>query len=254
MYWESKCIGARDCIRVCPNQALTLTHQGIVTDADKCHLCGLCVDACPGKAMEISGRTLSTEALLALLEKERLVFDQTGGGVTFSGGEPLFHYPLLLEMLKACGEHDIHRTVDTSGYAKTENIREVARHTDLFLYDLKLVDEQKHRFYTGVSNEIILKNLRILACEGAPLQIRIPFIHNVNSDRESVEQFALFLSGLDGNIREINLLPYHNIASGKYKRLGKENPAEKLQEPNGEEMERALACFSRHGLQARIGG
>ena len=194
LYTASKCIGAKECIEVCPEEALTLTPNGIVTDFDTCTLCGLCAEACPTKAIEMSGKLYSTEELLSIIEKERVHIDQSGGGVTFSGGEPLMHPEFLIEMLKACGEKGLHRTVDTSGFAETKTLLEVAKHTDLFLYDLKLMNSVKHKKWTGVSNQLILKNLKLLAETGANINIRIPFIKNVNTNESEIQKIAEYVS------------------------------------------------------------
>ncbi|MCF8358065.1 MAG: glycyl-radical enzyme activating protein [Prolixibacteraceae bacterium] len=254
MYWESKCIGARECVKNCPNQALTLTPKGIVTDDSKCTLCGICAEVCPAKAIEISGRSYSVNELLEILENERLVFDQSGGGVTFSGGEPFMHYPLLMELLEACGEQGFHRAVDTSGYTKTEYLLNAARHTDLFLYDFKLFDNDKHKKYTGVSNELILKNLKELSKTGAEINIRIPLTGGINTDAENLEKSARFIAKLEGEKKAINFLPYHNIAASKYKRLAKECDFKQLIEPSKQEIKQATDIFKSEGLDVKIGG
>jgi pyruvate formate lyase activating enzyme len=154
---------AQDCIEICPENALTLTPDGIVTDVEVCTLSGKCAEACPSKAIEMSGKLYSTEELLAIIEKERVHIDQSGGGVTFSGGEPLMHPEFLIEMLKICGGKGLHRVVDTCGFAETKTLLEVAKHTDLFLFDLKIRDPVKHKKWTGISNQLILKNMKLLA-------------------------------------------------------------------------------------------
>ena len=254
MYWESKCIGARECVKNCPNQAITLTPQGIFSDDSKCKMCGICADVCPAKAIEISGRSYSVNELLEILEKERLVFDQSGGGVTFSGGEPFMHYPLLIELLETFGKQGFHRAVDTSGYTKTEYLLNAARQTDLFLYDFKLFDSNKHKKYTGVSNELILKNLEELSKTNAEINIRIPFIGGVNTDVENLEKSARFIAKLAGEKKAVNLLTYHNIAASKYKRLGKDYNAQQLLEPSKQEIKQATDIFKSEGLDVKIGG
>ena len=230
-YTASKCIGAQDCIEVCPNDSLTLTPEGIITDYNSCELCGKCAEACPTKAIEMSGKPYEVEDLMKIIERERIHIEHSGGGVTFSGGEPLMFPEFLIEMLKACGENNLHRTVDTSGFASTETILEVAKHTDLFLYDLKLMDDEKHKKWTGVSNQLILKNLKILAENHAKLNIRIPLIKNVNTHFEELTEMARFIYELPGEKHFVNLLPYHNIASGKYKKLKILYDTKEMEEP-----------------------
>lgn len=254
MYNASKCIGAQACVEICPYDALTLTKDGIVTDTSKCDLCGKCAEVCPTKAIEMTGYQETVDNILKEIEKERIVIDQSGGGVTFSGGEPLQHLPFLIKLLDACGKRGFHRAVDTTGFTDTKNLLEVAKRTDLFLYDLKHMDPDKHKKFTGVSNDLILNNLQELAKTGANINIRIPFIGGVNTDEENVERSAAFIAALAGEKKLVNLLPYHNIAAHKYKKLGKEYDQTELVEPTQEEISRAVEIFLRHGLEIVIGG
>ena len=254
LYTASKCIGAQDCIEVCPEDALTLTQDGIVTDSEKCTLCGLCADVCPTKAIEMSGRLYEVEELMEIIEKERVHIDHSGGGVTFSGGEPLMHPEFLLKMLKACGDKNLHRTIDTCGFTDTKTLLDVASETELFLFDLKIMDEAKHKKWTGVSNKRILKNLQILAESGANINIRIPYIKNVNTDTEEIRKMAEFISSLPGKKPMVNILPYHNIATGKYKKLELEYNKGDMDEPSDEEIKIALEIFNSFALETEIGG
>ncbi len=254
LYTASKCIGARECIEVCPGNALTLTPLGIVTDSDACTLCGKCAEACPTKAVEMSGKFFSTAELLAIIEKERVHIDQSGGGVTFSGGEPLMYPKFLIEMLKACGQKGLHRVVDTSGFTETKTLLEVAKHTDLFLFDLKLMNPEKHKQWTGVSNQLILKNLKILAEIGANINIRIPLIKNVNTGKNELSEMAGFVASLPGEKPVVNLLPYHNIASGKYKKLEIPYDNEEMAEPTEKEIQQAEEIFHSLEIETEVGG
>ncbi|MDH3454334.1 MAG: glycyl-radical enzyme activating protein, partial [Desulfuromonadales bacterium] len=235
-------------------QACFLTAQGVVTDASLCTLCGKCAEACPTLAMEMSGRFWSTDELLKVIEKERPFFDQSGGGVTFSGGEPLLYPDFLVEVLEACGRQGIHRAVDTSGFVKQETLLRVAKHTDLFLYDLKMVDAKKHRQYTGSDNPLILTNLQALAESGAAIQIRIPLIGGVNDDDGSVVASAVFVAGLSGEKKRVNLLPFHDVARGKDQKLGQQRDLNGLSAPTQVDLERVIDRFAEHGLVASVGG
>lgn len=263
-YTASKCIGAQDCIKICPNDALKLTPEGIATNYDACNLCGLCAEACPTTAIEMSGKLYKLQELIELIERERVHIDQSGGGVTFSGGEPLMHSEFLIEMLKACGEKGLHRALDTCGFVSTETLLEVAKHTDLFLYDLKLMDPIQHKKWTGVDNRLILNNLNILAEIGANINIRIPFIKNVNTSIGEITEMAKFITRLPIKNREsefatpgkpsVNLLPYHNIASGKYKKLKMFYDSSEMQEPSESEIQQALEIFGKFGIEVEVGG
>lgn len=254
LFTSGKCIGCGECLRVCPVHACSITSQGIATDTGLCQLCGRCADACPTRASEMSGKFRSVDDLLGIIEKERPFFEQSGGGVTFSGGEPLLFPDFLIEMLNACGQRQIHRAVDTSGYARTETLLRVAAHTDLFLYDLKMIDAEQHQRYTGVDNRLILKNLVCLAEMGADIQIRLPLIGGVNDDADNITATAEFVAGLQGRKKLVNLLPFHQIARGKDEKLGRVRDLSDMREPAAADIDRAIEIFAEYGLQASIGG
>lgn len=254
MYSHSKCISCGLCVSSCPTTALTLTPGGISTDNSLCELSGNCARVCPAKAIEISGHPMNISEIMSEIGKERIFFDQSGGGVTFSGGEPLMHAAFLIELLKACGNLDIHRTVDTAGLAKREILLEVAKYTDLFLFDLKMFDNERHRQWTGVSNLTILENLKVLSETGAQIIIRIPLIGEINDDDNNLDDTAAFIASLSGEKKEVNLLVYHKIAQNKFGKLGRSEEFRLFKEPSSEAVQNALAIFQRHGLNASIGG
>jgi pyruvate formate lyase activating enzyme len=212
----------------------------------------------------MSGKLYGVEDLMQIIERERVHIEHSDGGVTFSGGEPLMHPEFLIKMLKACGEKGLHRAVDTCCFASTETMLEVAKHTDLFLYDLKLMDPIQHKKWTGVDNRLILKNLKILAESGANINIRIPIIKNVNSGIEEITGMAEFITMLPFKNRGletatpgrtlVNLLPYHNIASGKYKKLEMFYDSAAMDEPTAEDLKSAAEIFGKYGIELEIGG
>lgn len=252
-YTTSKCIGAQECIEVCPNNALTLSPNGIITNYEVCNLCGKCAEVCPTKAIEMSGEMYNVDELINIIEKERVHIDQSGGGVTFSGGEPLMHSEFLIEMLDACGKKNLHRTIDTSGFADTNILMEVAKRTELFLYDLKLMNSEKHKKWTGVENKLILNNLKILAESGANINIRIPLIKNVNSTEKELIAMARFISKLPGKKPAVNILLYHNIAANKYNKMGLKYKEFEMKEPSEKEQNLAVQIFQKFRIEAEIG-
>jgi len=254
MYAPAKCIRCGTCVEACPEKAITLTPEGIVSDIELCKLCGQCAEVCPTKAIEMSGKKMSIAEIMKEIKKEQVFFDQSDGGVTFSGGEPLQHHHFLIPLLDECGKLGIHRAVDTAGLANTEILLEVAKRTDLFLYDLKMMDTEKHRKWMGVSNEKILKNLKILAETGVKIIIRIPLIGDVNDDTQNIEETARFVAALSGETKEVNLLPYHKIAQTKYQKLGRPEEFQRLEEPTKEAQLQAIAIFQEYGIKASIGG
>lgn len=254
LYTKSKCIGAIKCIEVCPNDALTLTREGIITDFSKCKLCGLCAEACPTKAMEMSGYKKDFDEIIEIIENERPFFEESGGGVTFSGGEPLMHSEFLLPLLIELGKRGIHRVIDTCGFVTQKTIEQIKSHTDLFLFDLKHLDSDEHKNFTGQNNEKILSNLKWLSSEGAEIIIRIPLIKGFNADEESIRQMAQFISSLDGKPKPVNLLAYHDIAKMKYEKLGGKYDIVNLSTPSTKELEEYVSIFKTFGLQASVGG
>lgn len=253
MYNKKKCIGCEACVEECPENALKLTEDGIVTNTDLCTLCSQCAEVCPSLAIEMSGKQVSVEELMIRVRKEVRTLDESEGGVTISGGEPTMQSDFLIELLDALGREGIHRTVDTTGMTSTSKLLEIAKRTELFLYDMKSMDSAVHKKFTGVANEKILKNLKILAESGAKIIIRIPLIDGVNSDEENIKASAEYLASLPGDI-PVNLLPYHNIARAKHEKLEQEYNQDGLKEPSKEDITRVIKQFADQGIVATVGG
>lgn len=254
MFAPSKCIKCSTCVVNCPEQAITLTENDISTNPELCTVCGKCAEVCPIKAIEISGKHMSVKEMIDIIEKERIFFDQSGGGVTFSGGEPLIHTEMLIELLDECKKRGIHTAVDTAGNVNTNTLLEVAKRTDLFLYDLKMMDSEFHKKWINAENEKILHNLKVLAETGAKINIRIPVIGGVNDTIENMEQTAKFISELAGEKKTVNLLPYHKIAQSKYLKLGKPTDFEEFLEPEKKHIALFVQKFNEYGIQAIVGG
>lgn len=202
---------------------------------------------------KIAGRKVSVEQILREVEKDTIFFDQSGGGVTISGGDPLLQPTFLAELLRAFKGHELRTAVETSGYARWEDVARVAPFVDLWLYDLKLMDPERHRRWTGVSNRRILANLGRLAASGARVIVRIPIVPGVNDDQENLEATGRFVAGL-GTIGEVHLLPYHRAALSKYERLSMPYSLGDTPEPTGEQMEELAAILQACGLRTKIGG
>ena len=256
MYSSNKCIGCSYCVRECTRQAVSLTKDGIITDKNLCTLCEKCAAVCPSRATEMAGKRYVPKDLLKEIVKETMFFDSSEGGVTFCGGEPLMHPEFLAQMLDLCGEEDIHRCVDTSFYANQNVIATIADKCELFLIDIKVMDEEKHIKYTGKSNRVILENIRFLAETPHPYWIRVPLIEGVNADRENLEKTAQFIASLKYKPEWINLLVYHDIAKGKHTRLNSKYNNEEIcmNAPSAETQDMALEIFRTYNLNVKIGG
>ena len=254
MFSADKCIGSKECIKHCPNDALTLTPKGIVTNVELCALCGKCAQVCPTKAMEMIGKAMTVKEVMKQIKREVVFMDNSEGGVTISGGEPLLHHQYLIKLLDACGEEGIHRCIDTSGFANSKVLLEVASKSEHFLYDLKMMDDKKHKEWTGVSNKNILENLKILAETGTPINIRIPLIKGVNDDEKNIYDSAKFIAALNGKSLVVNILPFHNIAEKKYEKLGIQYNKGNMDEPEIKRQNEILEIFKSYGIKSEIGG
>ena len=249
-----RCIQCGSCAEACPHDAVVRLEDGtFVTDPYHCTLCGDCAEACPTGGREIVGDDRSVDRVLDEVEKDAVFYERSGGGVTFSGGEPMAQPVFLLALLEACRARGIHTVVDTCGMANASTVRAVAKLADLFLYDLKLMDDDRHWMFTGVGNELILENLALLAELGAEAWIRVPLIPGINDDEENIDALAAFVGGL-GKDYPVHLLPYHSIARDKYGRFGQNYPLEGLAPPSEEGIAAAAERLRASGLRVTIGG
>lgn len=237
---------------ICPKDALSRLKHDISIDREKCDLCGDCTQVCPTEALEIIGRELSVEDIMKEIEKDRVFYEESAGGVTFSGGEPLAQLEFLDAILEKCKKKGIHTVLDTCGYASFDELEKIADKVDLFLYDFKLMDDEKHREATGVSNKLIIENLKKLAEKGSRIVVRIPIIEGVNDTDENITKTAEFIASLPG-IKEISLLPYHKGGRQKYARLSKTSKMDKTPAPSSEKIKRIKKKLMRYGFEVKIG-
>ncbi len=252
-YNETRCLeDCSECIKICPQDALSFVNRLVSIDRDKCDLCGDCAPACPTEALEIIGRDLSVEEVMEEIEKDRVFFEESGGGVTFSGGEPLAQLEFLKAVLDKCKKKGLHTVLDTCGYAPYEYIEEIAKKIDLFLYDLKLMDDKKHQEAMGVSNKLIIENLKKLSEKGSQIIVRIPIIEGVNDTEENIIGTAKFIASLPG-IKEISLLPYHKGGRQKYSRLNKASKMDKAPSPSKEKIKKIKKKLEHYGFEVKIG-
>ncbi|MEL7648352.1 MAG: trans-4-hydroxy-L-proline dehydratase activase [Sedimentibacter sp.] len=252
LYDREKCVLCGNCVRVCPEGAVKIENNSVTTDMDKCSGCGKCVTYCIPGARQIAGREYTVHEVLNEVIKDIVFYDKSKGGVTLSGGEPLIHIDFVEELLRNLKERSIHTAVDTSGAVSFENLKRAAAYTDVFLYDIKLMDDEKHAEYIGMSNKLILDNLKKLSQIHSNINLRMPIIEGINADEDHIEQTIEFIEGL--NIQKVNLLPYHDIARHKYKKLGLDYMDDRMSKPSDEKMNRFKEMFEKKGYKVKIGG
>lgn len=252
-YRPTRCIQCGRCVEACPQGAIADPQDGGETDPALCIQCGVCAQVCPTEARELAGRRVTAHGLLAELERDTAFYDESGGGVTFSGGEPLQQARFLEELLPLCKAHDLHVALDTSGCAAWAVLERLRPFVDLFLYDIKLMDPEKHLRYTGVTNQLILDNLFRLSESGARIFLRVPVVPGVNDDPANLDEIGRLAASLAG-VERVDLLPYHHAASVKYVNLGVEYRLEDIQPPAPETMQTLAARLSRCGVPVQIGG
>jgi len=242
-----------ECVSVCPQGAISKDGDIIEIDQERCDLCRKCEDVCVYEALEIVGREATVQEVMEEIEKDRIFFDESGGGITFSGGEPLMQMDFLETLLKEIKKKNIHVTLDTSGYVSFEDLERISDKVDLFLYDLKIMDEGKHEKYTGVSNKLILENLRKLSEIGKSIAVRIPLISGINDDNHNIKMFVEYLHGLK-KIKQISLMAYHRGGCEKYKRLRKEKFMKAFESPSDERIEEIKKILTGSGFSVKKGG
>ncbi len=252
LYWPERCLQCQSCVAACGQQAIQWDGAGPVTDRARCTLAGDCVQACYSDARQIAGRNMTVAQVMAEVERDISFYDSSGGGVTFSGGEPLLQAGFLVELLKSCRASEIHTALDTCGFANWETLERVRSLVDLFLYDIKLMDPLRHRKYTLVFNTRILENLQRLARLGHQVTARVPVIPGINDDLENLRATAAFTAEL--GLGRVDLLPYHAAAMSKYERLHRSYRLPGLQTPSDARMAEIAHVFEGFGLQVQIGG
>lgn len=252
MFFEERCTKCKVCEEKCQQQAIRINGSFPIVNQKKCILCGECANFCPNNAREYVGKNITVSDLMKEIQKDEIFYEESGGGVTFSGGEPMMQIDFLNEVLKSCKDMDIHTAVDTSGYTNWKNFNKIIDKVDLFLYDLKLMNNEKHLKYIGVPNNSILENLKKLSDIGANIFIRMPIIAGINDDNEHINESIKFLSNL--NIIQINLLPYHKMGMDKYKRLEIDYNLSGIEKPTDERMIEISNEFKSSGMKIKIGG
>jgi pyruvate formate lyase activating enzyme len=248
-----RCTACGECRAVCPFGASLAGAGCLPPRPEPCTLCAACVDACPTGARQIVGRTMTVAEVMTAVLKDRIFYDDSGGGVTISGGEPLAQPGFLLSLAQALHAAGIHVALDTTGFGCPDHLLAAAEFSDLVLYDLKAFDERRHQELTGVSNLGILQNLKALDAAHRRIWIRIPVVPGFNDDLEELEKIGALVAGLR-SVALVNLLPFHRSGLHKYERLGWKPALSGVVAPSAAAMEQVAAVFRRQGLPTRVGG
>lgn len=254
MLHPRRCIRCEACVEVCPEHAISTDGDGIInTDRELCVRCGSCAETCYAEARERVGREYSVSELLEEIESDRDFYEESGGGVTLSGGEPLAQSTFSLELLKACKQRGIHTAVDTCGAVSWRVLERIRPFTDLFLYDLKHMDDASHKKTTGAPNRRILENLEKLSQLGHAIRLRFAVIPGINDSEQNVEQTGEFIAALPG-CHAVSLLPFHAAAEDKYKKLDHSYTLMDTDPPGEQQMSAIAAVLEGYGLEVTKGG
>jgi len=252
LFRPERCLACGSCIEACPEGAISLNNGKILTESEKCLVHGKCVEVCYPGAREIIGRKVSPSEVVDELVRDRTYYEESGGGVTFSGGEPLFQAEFLEQSLKLCHEVELKTALDTCGSGDWEVLERQLPFLNLILYDLKILDDGLHKKFTGISNKNILDNFIRLGKSGIEVIVRRPVIPGVNDSSEEINRLGEFLQENNG-VSKIDLLPYHALSTDKYTRLGRVQ-AEDWKTPSPDEIERISAQLTKMGFEIGVGG
>ena len=250
MYMPNRCFECGACEAVCPEQAIRGNrHSMFRIDRKKRTRCMKCLEVCLHDAFRISGKWYTVDELMKVILRDECFYGEDGG-VTISGGEPLMSAPFVLEIFRRCREQGIGTVLDTTGLGDPAMLEEILKYTDMVLLDLKVMDPEKHRQWTGVSNEKILENARRIIPK-VPTRISVPLIRGVNSDVDNIRETARFASELGAIAMDLN--PLHTLGKGKYHFLGLRSPYGRLEEPTEEEVQAAKQAAEAFGIPVGIG-
>lgn len=244
LYDAETCVGCGRCDTVCP-QNTHLFESGHRINRDKCICCGMCADECGYHALELAGKEMSAQEVIDEVLKDKVFYDNSGGGLTLSGGEPLMQFDFAYELLNLAKQNAIHTCMETCGFAKTEDILKIAELTDIFLYDWKITDARLHEEYTGVKNDLVLENLRQIDATDAKIILRCPIIPDVNDTQEHFRGIADIANSLK-NILAIEIEPYHSLGNNKYRKLGRAESQVSFKQPCEKQVESWITQIQTH--------
>ena len=244
-YNASKCVKCGKCAAKCEHNCHEFSKEDHAYARNRCVVCGKCCDSCPTEALEVAGYTISADDALKDVLKDKVFYENSGGGMTLSGGEPMMQFEFALELMKKAKENGLHTCMETCGFADSEKYAEIAKYTDIFLFDYKITNAEDHKKYTGVSNGKILSNLFMLDSMGKNTVLRCPIVPTVNDNDEHLLAIAETANKLK-NVLEVNIEPYHPLGSGKSEMLGKEYPLGDLTFPEEDTVKGWIAKVQEH--------
>jgi pyruvate formate lyase activating enzyme len=250
-YRYTSCKRCGTCENTCPVHAISLTEDGVHINRRECTGCEACIEACIYEALSMSGKKMSVDEVFRIVCRDKDYFEVSGGGLTASGGEILTQPDFVAELFRRCREEGIHTCADTCGFGDKEALRKILKYSDLVYYDLKHLDSEKHRQYCGVSNEIILENLKLVAESGVPVVIRVPLIPGYNNSDRNIELLSQTVAGFKKDI-PVNFLPYHRYGANKYRMLDMVYRLEDVRSLTEDEIERAKRIVESYGLKCEI--
>ena len=251
-YNSNKCIKCRSCEKACENDAIHFDGGEIKRDKSKCTLCGKCIKVCRMAALNFVGKEKDVNEVFEEVYKDEVFYRQSGGGVTLSGGEVLMHREFVVEFFKKCKENYISTAIETSGFGKFYCLKDISEYCDLIMFDIKQTDDNKHKYLTGVSNRVILENLRKLSKVHKNIIIRVPVIQGINDSEENIENIRDI--AIENGIKEVHLLPYHSLGKDKYRQLERDYELKDLRNLKENDINNLKEIIQNTGLKCIIGG
>ena len=254
-YFEERCIGCGKCVAVCPANAIQIIEAKSNTDRSKCNGSGQCIQVCPNEARSLMGKEMTVQEIFQNVKGDEIFYKRSNGGVTLTGGEPLFQPNFSRNILLLCRQAGIHTAIETCGYADWETFKDILQYTNLVLFDLKHMNSEKHEEHTGVPNNLILDNVGKIYHElRIPIWVRIPAIPGYNDSVQNIHAIARFMATELGKSVPVHLLAYNRLGESKYERLGKESKSLSIIPPTDKHLLEVQKIAASYGLETHIGG